>query len=179
MRVPKTGRPRGTDAFSEHRHEILADAKELGLSGATDFEAAQALGINMATLNRWKARYPELRDALNIGKDIADGLVEATLYHRARGYSFRSEKIFCVDGIVTRVPIIEHVTPDTTAAIFWLKNRQRDKWRDEKQLSIDGEVNIVSTDFRELALAMIATIQAGMAAPMIEGEAKRTEEGNE
>ena len=51
--------------------------------------------------------------------------VERSLYSRAVGYSFNSEKIFCnKDGEVTRVPIVEHVPPDVTAQIFWLKNRK-------------------------------------------------------
>lgn len=29
---------------------------------------------------------------------------------------------------------IEHYPPDTTAAIFWLKNRQPAKWRDKKEV---------------------------------------------
>ena len=52
--------------------------------------------------------------------------VERSLYSRAVGYSFNSEKIFCnKDREVTRVPIVEHVPPDVTAQIFWLKNPSR------------------------------------------------------
>ena len=178
MLVPKRRRA-GSDTFLEHRAEIMTEARELGLSGATDFEAAEVLGINQMTLDRWKRRHPEFREALQLSKDIADGKVVASLYHKARGYTFRSEKIFNNEGIITRAETIEHVPPDTTAAIFWLKNRQRDQWRDEKQVNVDGEINVNhSGDLRELALAMVATIQAGMAAPMIEGEVVRTEEDN-
>jgi CheY-like chemotaxis protein len=54
---------------------------------------------------------------------------------RAVGYSFNSEKIFCnKDGEVTRVPIVEHVPPDVTAQIFWLKNRKPTEWRDVQQM---------------------------------------------
>lgn len=176
--VPKRRR-QGVDTFMEHRTEILAQARELGLYGATDFEAAQALGISEMTLNQWKARHEDFRAALQIAKDIADGRIEAMLYHKAHGYTYRSEKVFCTDGVVTRVPVLEHVPPSDTAMIFWLKNRQRERWRDEKQISGEVDVNVNHTgDLREIALAMVATIQAGMAAPMIEGEATRTEEGN-
>jgi hypothetical protein len=44
-------------------------------------------------------------------------------------------------GKVIRVPVIVHVPPDTTACIVWLKNRQPDRWRDRRRLSI----NICST----------------------------------
>jgi hypothetical protein len=61
--------------------------------------------------------------------------MERSLYSRAVGYSFNSEKIFCnKDGEVTRVPIVEHVPPDVTAQIFWLKNRDPANWRDAWQL---------------------------------------------
>ena len=61
----------------------------------------------------------------------ADDRVERSLYHRAVGYSFESEKIFHHQGEVVRVPIIEHVPPDVGAAMSWLKNRRPDKWRDK------------------------------------------------
>ena len=69
------------------------------------------------------------------GKEEADARVKRSLYGRAVGYSLNSEKIFCnKDGEVTRVPIVEHVPPDVTAQIFWLKNRDPARWRDAWQL---------------------------------------------
>ena len=59
----------------------------------------------------------------------------SAIYGRAVGYSFQAEKMFCnKDGIVTRVPYIEHVPPDVTAQIFWLKNRKPVEWRDVQQM---------------------------------------------
>jgi hypothetical protein len=53
-----------------------------------------------------------------------------SLYNRANGYSYEAEKIFCdKNGKVTRVPYREHVPPDVTAWIFWLKNRDPAHWR--------------------------------------------------
>jgi hypothetical protein len=61
----------------------------------------------------------------------ADDRVERSLYNRAIGYSYDAVKIFCdKNGKVTRVPCREHVPPDVTACIFWLKNRNPAKWRD-------------------------------------------------
>jgi hypothetical protein len=42
------------------------------------------------------------------------------------------------------VPYTEHYPPDTTACIFWPKNRRRDKWRDKHEIEHD-----VSEDFAE------------------------------
>lgn len=153
-------------------------ARECGLTGATDFEAAELLGIDERTLNLWRARDEEFRDALRIGKDIADGKIEATLYHKARGYSFRSEKIFQHDGQIIRAETIEHVPPSDTAMIFWLKNRQRQQWRDRFEADVSGEVthtHEVGNDARRLAIGLLATLrkalEAGDETPLtIEGE---------
>ena len=80
-------------------------------------------------------RHPDFLGSLKAGKEEADARVEQSLYQRAVGYSFKSEKIFCnKDGEVTRVPIVEHVPPDVTAQIFWLKNRDPKRWRDAWQV---------------------------------------------
>jgi hypothetical protein len=61
--------------------------------------------------------------------------VERSLYERANGYSYDAVKIFCdKNGNVTKVPYVEHVPPDVTACIFWLKNRDPQHWRDVQQL---------------------------------------------
>lgn len=35
---------------------------------------------------------------------------------------------------------VKEVVPDTTAQIFWLKNRRPDKWRDKQDMELFGEV---------------------------------------
>ena len=73
--------------------------------------------------------------AARIGKAEADDRVERSLYNRAVGYTFVSVKVFCSkDGVITKVPIKEHVPPDVTAQIFWLKNRKPADWRDVEQM---------------------------------------------
>ena len=86
-------------------------------------------------IDNWKAQHPDFLGSLKAGKEEADARVEQSLYQRAAGYSYNAEKIFCnKDGEVTRVPIVEHVPPDVTAQIFWLKNRDPARWRDAWQL---------------------------------------------
>ena len=74
--------------------------------------------------------------ALKIGKAEADNRVERSLYERANGYSYETVKIFMPAGAKKPIyaPYVEHVPPDTTAAIFWLKNRDPAHWRDAWQL---------------------------------------------
>ena len=75
---------------------------------------------------------------MNCGR-IADEIVERSLYERATGYSHESVKIFCnKDGDVVQVPFIEHVAPDPTSMIFWLKNRKPADWREKSEVEIPG-----------------------------------------
>lgn len=169
MLVPKTLR-RKSDPFEAHRLEFLREARELGLAGATDFEICEHFGVTQMTIYRWRAKYPEFDAALKLSKDIADGRIEASLYQKAHGYTFRSEEIKVVDGVVVRVPTVTHVPPDTTAMIFWLKNRQRAHWTDQTDVNLTATVDIKGGDLRAIALAMLATMKAGLMAPIIDNE---------
>ena len=64
------------------------------------------------------------------------GRTERSLYERANGYSYDAVKIFMPSGAKKPVyaPYVEHMPPEMTAAIFWLKNRRPDLWRDAWQL---------------------------------------------
>jgi hypothetical protein len=95
----------------------------------------EAFDVSVVTIDSWKIRYPEFLGPLKAGKEEADKRVERSLYQRAVGYSYNAVKIFCdKNGNVTKVPYKEHVPPDVTAQIFWLKNRDPAKWRDAWQL---------------------------------------------
>lgn len=155
-----------TDLLGEHRIQMINEAKHLGLTAATDFEAAEWFGVSDRTLKLWKVRDPAFAAALRLGKDIADGRVEATLYQKAVGYSYRAEKIFVnADGVTTRVPYIEHVVPSDTAIIFWLKNRKRYEWTDQQRHVVEIEDK---TDPRKLAMAVLATLREAHDAALAE-----------
>lgn len=100
-------------------------------NGATHRELARAIGISEDTLYKWMSRHVEFGSACKVGKFIADSRVEGSLYARAVGYSYDSEKIFKNGDEVIRAPIVEHVPPDVGACIFWLKNRRKELWRDK------------------------------------------------
>lgn len=130
----KMGRP---SLFSDRLVErLLAMATE----GATDVQMAKAAGVGLSTFTAWKGRHEDFRDALKEAKNIADSFVEASLYRRATGYSHPAIKFFCHEGRVQSEKYIEHYPPDTTACIFWLKNRQPENWRDKQE--IDGSVKV-------------------------------------
>lgn len=115
---------------TDYKPEYVGQVIKLCELGATDIEIADFFGINSITLYRWCTKYPEFSKARCTAKEIADTRVERSLYHRALGYTFESEKVFQYQGEIVRAKTREHVPPDATAMIFWLKNRQRDKWRD-------------------------------------------------
>ena len=114
-------------------------AHELSQEGATDFEIAQALEIHESTFYRWRAKYPEFRESLKLGKQAADERVERSLYHRAVGYSHRAVKIMQNNGVPMVVPYTEHVPPDVGAVTLWLTNRKGDEWRSKQALEHTGK----------------------------------------
>lgn len=100
--------------------------------GADDEALARFFDVSVATINNWKNKHPEFLESLRAGKDYFDTeRVEAALVHRAIGYSHPEDDIRVANGEIIITPTIKHYPPDTTAAIFWLKNRDKDRWRDK------------------------------------------------
>ena len=119
---------------SKYRQEYCEQVEKLCKLGATDKELADFFGISESTINEWKLSYPEFSESLKRGKDIADAEVASKLFHRATGYEHPEDDIRAVNGEIVITPTIKHYPPDTTAAIFWLKNRQKAKWRDKQEV---------------------------------------------
>jgi hypothetical protein len=120
-------------------------ARKLVELGANDFEIAQIFGVSPTTIMHWRVKHPEFAEALRFRDEhgtFADDRVKRSLLHKATGYSFHSEKIFCQDGVVTRVPVVEHVPPSDTAMIFYLKNRDRERWSDRREVVQDARVRV-------------------------------------
>lgn len=132
---------------SLYQEEYANQALKLCLLGATDKELAEFFSVSEQTLNKWKKDFPEFLESLKKGKSIADANVASKLYNRAIGYDYE-EKHYEMKQPKKDVPpelveakrIRKHVPADTTAAIFWLKNRQPEKWRDRKE--VDANVNL-------------------------------------
>lgn len=125
---------------STYKPEYAEQARKLCLLGATDKELANFFCVAESTINKWKTDYPEFSESIKSGKDIADGDVADRLYRRAMGYSHKAVKIFNDQGAPLEVEYTEHYPPDTTACIFWLKNRQKGKWRDKQEVEQSGAV---------------------------------------
>lgn len=115
----------------KYRAEFAEQAEKLCKLGLTDKELAEFFKVCEATINTWKHVHKPFLAALKKGKLIADGNVAEKLYQRATGYEHAEDDIRAVNGEIVMTPTTRRYPPDTAAAIFWLKNRQPQKWREK------------------------------------------------
>ena len=114
--------------------------------GLTDEQIARNMGVAYSTFRDWIGKFSALSASLKKGKAPVDIEVENALLKRATGYTVKLKKPIKVKttkrvtgkGEVTeeRIEYVDeeqYIPPDTTAQIFWLKNRRPDKWRDKRE----------------------------------------------
>lgn len=160
---------------SKYDPEYPEKARKLFECGCTDREVAEFFGVHETTIRNWAAEYPEFFMALKIGKAAADDRVEQSLYRRAIGYSHDAMKILVlkefepveegkptIREVVHHEPYVEHYPPDTTAGIFWLKNRRPEQWRDVKAVEHSG--TMTHRHVHELSDEELAAIATGSGA---------------
>lgn len=114
-------------------------------NGLTDEQIAQNIGITRSTLSDWKNKFQDISDVLKKGKEVVDLQVENALLKRALGYSYEEITKELCKNIETGNPemrvtkvVKKEIVPDTTAQIFWLKNRKPEVWRDKQNLEVSG-----------------------------------------
>ncbi|WP_245599935.1 transposase [Paenibacillus harenae] len=147
--------------------------------GLTDEDIAKNLDVGVSTFHAYKKDHPELVESLKRSKDEADIKVENALYKRALGYEYEEVTQEPLYNPITGEPILDEsgdpkiavtkivrkmVNPDTTAQIFWLKNRRPAAWRDKQDIEHSGQMtnNINMTglsteELRALAKAKSST----------------------
>ena len=125
--------------------------------GLTDEQIAQKMGISPRTYYEWLKKYPQISQAIKKGKAPVDYEVENTLLKKALGFTVTVKKAFKLrskkhNGKVTvedeRIEYADeeiYIPPDTTAQIFWLKNRRPDKWRDKPEANQNGGNEILQS----------------------------------
>lgn len=121
--------------------EGLTKIEGWAMDGLINEQIAEEIGVHPSTLYDWQRKYPEIAESLKKGKEVIDRQVESALLKRALGYEYteiKTEESEVAGTKVTRT--IKEVQPDTTAQIFWLKNRKPDMWRDRKDIDIEGKV---------------------------------------
>ena len=125
-------------ATGKYQYWLTDDGRTLlqgwARDGLTDEQIAHNIGITAATLYVWKNKYPEISETLKKGKEVVDIHVENALLKRALGYEYTEERVEISgkDGKKV-IRTTKYIPPDTTAQIFWLKNRRPDRWRDRQE----------------------------------------------
>lgn len=128
-------------------HEWITDEGLLKIEGwardgLTDEQIAHNIGIAVSTLGNWKNEYVGIMESLKKGKEVIDRQVENALLKRALGYSYVETKKEETDMGIKVTETTKEVIPDTTAQIFWLKNRKSVEWRDRKEVEVSGGLDV-------------------------------------
>lgn len=111
-------------------------------NGAIDVDVARNLNVGYSTYLKYKNDYPELKERTQVGKEEADLKVESALFKRATGYDYDEVKEEYEDGELSKRTVIKkHVAPDTTAQIYWLKNRDPNNWKDKQDINVSSDIN--------------------------------------
>lgn len=129
---------------SLYTDDIPEKVKQWCEEGLIEKQIAAKIGISVCSFEVWKNTYPELIEALKIGKRRIDDEVENSLLKRAIGYEYE-EKTTVVkkqgDKDITEIhKTKKQIIPDVTAQIFWLKNRRKEDWRDTKNIDFDPDI---------------------------------------
>lgn len=133
---------------SKFSAEVKRQAELMARKGWTDVEMSEMLGVTQRTWDNWKKKHARFFQSLKDWKAEADRNVERSLYERACGFKCPEDRIFNNQGEPMVVPTTKHYPPDTAAGIFWLKNRQPDKWRDAQHRihSVDDDLDSMTPD---------------------------------
>ena len=113
--------------------------EKLAKLGATDKEIADVFEVSTSTIWEWRSAHPEFSSAAMRGKSLADAEVASKLFHRATGYQHEETDVKVLNGEVVLTPVVKNYPPDTNAAMFWLRNRRPDLWRDKPPEATDND----------------------------------------
>ena len=127
---------------SLYREEFAKQAEKLCALGATDIELADFFEVDVRTFYRWMAEYDEFCQSVKAAKSVADNRVIRSLYERATGYEREEIDIRVVNNEIVETPTRKFYPPDTTACIFWLKNRDKENWRDKIDHEMSGKLEV-------------------------------------
>lgn len=142
-------------APTKYSEEYNEQVYKLCLLGATDKDIADFFNICEATVNNWKNDYPEFLESIKRGKKLADMHLAEKLKNKAEGavvktqQAFKKKKVYwdtngkrCEEEEIEIVNLEQEQSPDTTALIFWLKNRNPEFWKDKQIVENNGNLNI-------------------------------------
>ena len=111
--------------------------------GLIDEQIAQNMGISYSTFREWKKKFSALSAVLKKSKDVVDRQVENALFKSAIGFEYEEETVTNAGDVVA---VRKYSKPNTTAQIFWLKNRKRNQWTDKSEVDVTGTVVFMNED---------------------------------
>ncbi len=130
----KIGRPsKSAEWITEEGLNQVTKWAEKGLIGK---QISHNMGISHKTLCEWQNLFPQLSEAIKVGRRVKDFEVENSLLQRATGYQYEEEISELNDDgeLIVVKKVLKSQAPDVTAQIFWLKNRQPELWRDKVEI---------------------------------------------
>lgn len=148
----------GEDVMSKRKngrrgkyHEWLTEEGLIKLEGwardgLTNEQIAKNIGINPDTLYTWMKRFPEISESLKKGKEVVDRQVENALLKSALGFHYVEEMVTNQGEVVQ---VTKYEKPNTTAQIFWLKNRKPDAWKDKQEHRVENITPVFVEDVPE------------------------------
>ena len=141
IEAPFSSDSRAPPRYQRKYAEQVAQAAQ---HGATRTEIMTLLGIDANVLLLWSMTHADFAEALRANDDRRTRRVEDTLYQRACGYTYPSEKIMVIDGQVVRVEITEIIPPDVAAARAWLEQKDAENWRPKRELNVTAQVAAIT-----------------------------------
>ena len=131
-------------APTKYKEEYNEQAYKLCLLGYSNKELGSFFSVSEVTIENWLKVHKEFFGAVTRGKDIADGEVAASFYKRALGYEYTETKEKIGDNGSETTTTNKHVPADSGAAMNWLSNRQKKKWRKDPKVKVEiktGEID--------------------------------------
>ena len=144
--------------YNPAEHPRLAES--LSKLGATIEDMAGAIGVDAAVIEEWIEEHEEFKRAITKGRILSDMVVAESLFERATGYYREVDQIVRTQDGFDVMQVRKYFPASPTAAIWWLKNRQKDKWSDRpdtgsgehEKMQIDGGLPEMPYEQQELDL---------------------------
>jgi hypothetical protein len=115
--------------------------------GLTNEQIAQNMGVIPNTLYKWMNQFEDIREALKKGKEVADREVENALFKSAVGHYYEEDAVTNKGDVVR---IRKYEKPNTTAQIFWLKNRKPLEWRDKQEIEQNSRLEVTGITIKDI-----------------------------
>lgn len=117
--------------------------------GLTNSQIAKKMRISESTYYEYLRNFPQISEAIKKGKEVVDYEVEAQLLKSIKGFvETYDQQTVTKDGDVVGFKESKYIPPNITAAIFWLKNRQPEKYNKKQVVedSVEDEGVIIVND---------------------------------